>query len=243
MHPFAAEKALEDMASIIDGSYLLDKDFEDVHPFRQGPLSNWAYISTPVAPLPDWSKPDYKGRDQPVLGSGLQGSPIFWASFYNNNLSDISTYYDVVSWKVPTSEHAMMITKACLFGDEDAAVDIINAETPQEAKAIGRRVYGFSDDVWNYFRVELVYRIIAAKWRANADVLDPILDQTGNKIIAEMNRYDQIWATGLPHWDADNQIPERWQGHNLLGLIWTSVRENRGPRPEQVLLLNEENDD
>src|SRR5262245_55934231 len=55
-----------------------------------------------------------------------------------------------------TAEHYMMSHKAWLFGDEATASKILAAATPGEAKALGRRVRGFDDEVWTARRYPIV---------------------------------------------------------------------------------------
>src|SRR5215510_7836558 len=48
----------------------------------------------------------------------------------------------------PTAEHYMMAAKARLFGDRESEAKILEAQTPSDAKRLGRRVRGFSDEAW-----------------------------------------------------------------------------------------------
>jgi ribA/ribD-fused uncharacterized protein len=49
-----------------------------------------------------------------------------------------------------TAEHWMMVAKAKLFNDLEALDKIIRAETPKEAKDLGRGVSGFIPEVWEH---------------------------------------------------------------------------------------------
>tara|TARA_R110002003_G_scaffold290_2_gene18545 strand:+ start:38950 stop:39141 length:192 start_codon:yes stop_codon:yes gene_type:complete len=48
-----------------------------------------------------------------------------------------------------TAEMWMMVQKARLFGDEDAAGKMLGCGDPKRHKALGRTVKGFDDEVWN----------------------------------------------------------------------------------------------
>src|SRR5262245_12728809 len=46
----------------------------------------------------------------------------------------------------PSAEHYMMWSKARLFGDDDAAARVLGANSPAEAKNVGRTVRGYDED-------------------------------------------------------------------------------------------------
>jgi len=61
----------------------------------------------------------------------------------------------------PTSEHYMMYRKALLFGDEVIAEKILAAETPGEAKTLGRQAGYVS--FWSGFQIVRQILRLAAK--------------------------------------------------------------------------------
>ena len=57
----------------------------------------------------------------------------------------------------PTAEHWMMAEKARLFEDDDYHLQLIlDCETPRNAKAHGRKVSGFDQNVWSENRIRIV---------------------------------------------------------------------------------------
>lgn len=54
-----------------------------------------------------------------------------------------------------TTEHFMMAEKAKLFSDWEIRDEIISANSPKQAKALGRRVRGFNQDLWAEHRLKL----------------------------------------------------------------------------------------
>lgn len=58
--------------------------------------------------------------------------------------------------RFPTAEHFMMHAKALLFSDAEAAAAVLKAAIPGAAKAIGRSVRGFRQDVWQERRFAIV---------------------------------------------------------------------------------------
>lgn len=64
-----------------------------------------------------------------------------------------------------TAEHYMMWRKATLFGDHVMALKILDAPHPHAAKALGGRVTGFDQQVWDEHRVSTVVTGNLAKFR------------------------------------------------------------------------------
>ncbi|OBZ74630.1 Ferric reductase transmembrane component 3 [Grifola frondosa] len=105
-----------------------------------------------------------------------------------------------------TAEHWMMAQKALLFGDIVSFELIVEdpRSSPRAVKALGRRVQGFDEDIWN--------RALREKLLA-----------TGDKILVEASSKDRIWGIGFAEKHAmANQ--ERW-GLNLLGKALMDVRK------------------
>jgi ribA/ribD-fused uncharacterized protein len=71
----------------------------------------------------------------------------------------------------PTAEHFMMAQKARMFGDEPAAAAVLEASTPADAKASGRRVKGYDDEAWTSGRYEIVVEGNTAKFGQNRDLV------------------------------------------------------------------------
>ena len=122
-----------------------------------------------------------------------------------------------------TAEQAMMYLKAKLFNDEETATEIQATRDPGKQKALGRKVRGFDDAVWDRNKVDIVTRVNLAKFSQNKGLRRKLF-QTGDKILAEASPLDTIWGIGLSAQDAANTDPAIWPGQNLLGQIITNVR-------------------
>ena len=90
-----------------------------------------------------------------------------------------------------TSEHYMMVHKARLFGDDATATAMLAASTPDEAKSLGRKVSGFSDEVWLQHREEIVYAGNVAKFTHNHKLRKFLLG-TGTTVLVEASPVDPI---------------------------------------------------
>lgn len=122
-----------------------------------------------------------------------------------------------------SAEHFMMAEKARLFGDSEILQKIINAPNPGAAKAYGREVRGFKQDIWDANRFDIVVKANLAKFSQN-DALKQFLLATNERVLVEASPVDKIWGIGLAE-DAENiENPLTWKGLNLLGFALMEVR-------------------
>lgn len=118
----------------------------------------------------------------------------------------------------------MMAAKARLFGDDGLVPEILAASHPSEAKALGRKVRGFDDDVWARHRFDLVVAGNVAKFGQHAELRDFLLG-TANRVLVEASPRDLIWGIGLGASDERASDPGSWRGLNLLGFALMETRE------------------
>ena len=104
--------------------------------------------------------------------------------------------FTVDDCRYPTAEHWMMAEKARLFSDDEMLAEILAAPDPKSAKAFGRKVTGFVQEIWNANRVDIVTRGNIAKFEQNAD-MGEFLKSTGETILVEAAGRDVIWGIGL----------------------------------------------
>ncbi|MCD0464614.1 NADAR family protein [Flavobacterium sp. ENC] len=129
---------------------------------------------------------------------------------------------DNITYK--TAEHWMMAKKAELFNDKVIFEKIIQANSPAEAKKLGREVKNYVDTVWLENRYDIVRQGNFYKFSQNG-ALKEFLIQTNERILVEASPVDPIWGIGMAadHKDAPN--PEKWKGLNLLGFALMEVRD------------------
>ena len=132
--------------------------------------------------------------------------------------------FELEGARYPTVEHWMMAEKARLFGDEEARELVLAAPHPGAAKALGRQVRGFEEELWIRERYPLVRRGVQAKFEQNAE-LGTFLQGTQQRVLAEASPTDRIWGIGLAADDPNAQNPLHWSGLNLLGFALMDVRE------------------
>jgi ribA/ribD-fused uncharacterized protein len=116
-----------------------------------------------------------------------------------------------------------MPAKALLFGDTETAERIRTAPHPEAAKALGREVRGFDEQLWAERRFDLVVAGNLAKFGQHPDLRDFLLG-TGSRVLVEASPLDRVWGTGLAAADDQATSPEHWRGLNLLGFALMEVR-------------------
>ncbi|MCP2336587.1 NADAR family protein [Actinomadura rupiterrae] len=134
----------------------------------------------------------------------------------------------------PTAEHYMMCEKARLFGDEESVAKILESPDPGRAKAMGRSVRGFDEDMWVANRYDIVRRGSFAKFDANPDLCGFLLS-TGGKVLVEASPLDRIWGIGYDEHAPQAVRPSQWRGLNLLGFALMDAREElRRTSPDRL---------
>ncbi len=123
-----------------------------------------------------------------------------------------------------TAEHWMMAKKAQLFNDIETFAQIITAEKPGTAKALGRKVKSFDADTWDQHAFNIVVEGNQHKFNQHTD-LKQFLFETGSKIIVEASPVDKIWGVGMAQDNPNINNPTKWNGKNLLGFALMEVRD------------------
>ncbi len=125
--------------------------------------------------------------------------------------------------RYPTAEHFMMAGKARLFGDAAALERILGSPNPSVAKAAGRTVEGFDEEVWAENRWDIVVKANHAKFSQNPP-LRKFLLATGEQVLVEASPVDFVWGSGFAADSPYAENPSEWTGMNLLGFALMEVR-------------------
>jgi ribA/ribD-fused uncharacterized protein len=133
--------------------------------------------------------------------------------------------FDVDGRRFLTAEHFMMWSKAMLFGDEQTAARILEAEHPNAVKSLGRDVKHFDEAVWERERFAIVVAGNIAKFSQHED-LKTFLLGTGERVLVEASPLDRVWGIGLAATDPRAEDPALWLGDNLLGFALMRAREH-----------------
>lgn len=155
---------------------------------------------------------------------------FFWREFPNSGISKscLSQWYHAPfksnEYTFKTTEHYMMARKALLFRDKEIFIKIINANSPAEAKSLGRQVKNFDEAIWNEHKFEIVVKGNLLKFSQNKQIQDYLLS-TNDSILVEASPYDRIWGIGLDENNPHANDPFKWNGQNLLGFALMEVRD------------------
>lgn len=118
-----------------------------------------------------------------------------------------------------TSEHYMMHGKAMVF-DPDVAQAILDAPTPAEAKALGRKIKNFDRNKWDEVADDIVERGNYLKFGQDRDLKGYVLETRG-KTLVEASTTDRIWGIGFAAEDAPGK-EDQWGANR-------SVMKNSDP--------------
>lgn len=125
----------------------------------------------------------------------------------------------------PTSEHLFMYIKAVHFKDWETAQKIVDAQSPKEAKDLGREVKGFDEAEWEKVREKAMFTAIFYRSQYDQPFKDRVLKpEWENLEFVEASPYDKIWGIGLGEEQYDANIKSKWPGMNLLGKCITELR-------------------
>lgn len=131
--------------------------------------------------------------------------------------------FQVDGVRYATAEHYMMAAKARLFGDQQILAEILASSDPAEAKGLGRRVRGFTDEHWNRQRLALVIAGNRAKFSQHPPLAQWLV-ATAPMVLVEASPIDRIWGIGRAPDDPRVANPNLWAGLNLLGFALGTVR-------------------
>ncbi|QNA86527.1 NADAR family protein [Sphingomonas sp. So64.6b] len=134
-----------------------------------------------------------------------------------------ATPFTVGEHRFVTAEQWMMFAKAILFDDVQRAKAIMATVDPAQQKRYGQLVEGFRQDVWDEWKIAIVYTGNLEKFRQNLGA-GRQLKATASAMLVEANARDWIWGAGLGMDDPAVRNPAEWRGANLLGRILTKVR-------------------
>jgi ribA/ribD-fused uncharacterized protein len=107
---------------------------------------------------------------------------------------------------------------------EQGATFTYLAQTPKEAKALGRQASGFDQQAWEDSRYGIVVDAGQHKFGQHDDLREFLLN-TGEQVLVEASPRDRIWGVGLGRNNPAVHDPRSWRGLNLLGFALCDVRD------------------
>ena len=180
-------------------------------------------------------------NDAPVLFFGYSAKKAATNPYLVLSNWAYSPFVDKDDHWFASNEVYMMWRKATLFGDQKVAAEILAlipkpvsdkiSQEPdgwrdlmQRVKKLGKKVKGFTDEVWEANREQIMEDGLYLKVKQNKKVEATLL-ATRNRLIAEAAPRDKIWGIGMGKTNPEAQDPTKWKGLNLLGKALMRVRE------------------
>lgn len=148
----------------------------------------------------------------------------FWNTIYSQWFTREDLFQDEDGFIYPSAEKYMMMEKAKVFGDEEIYESIKSSYFPNDAKYLGKKIKGFSEEIWDKHKLDIVINASYLKFGQNEDLLGKMFEHK-NLILVEASPADKIWGIGL-HFEDDRVLDEsKWQGENLLGIALMEARK------------------
>ena len=122
-------------------------------------------------------------------------------------------------------EQFIMYKKAATFEDWEHAALILETDSPDEIKRLGREVRGYVDHIWAGKRQLVLYEGLTAKFQQDTKLKKKLL-ATGDAVIVECSENDKIWGNGISLYDELRFNPKEWRGLNILGYTLMQVRKD-----------------
>eukprot|EP00811_Abedinium_folium_P001227 NODE_11121_length_1306_cov_8.825276.p1 GENE.NODE_11121_length_1306_cov_8.825276~~NODE_11121_length_1306_cov_8.825276.p1 ORF type:complete len:241 (+),score=49.89 NODE_11121_length_1306_cov_8.825276:152-874(+) len=124
------------------------------------------------------------------------------------------------------SEMAIMLCKAAVMGDVQRYrhISTMVGAQPAAIKKQGRLVAGFDAKLWQRVVCSVAYEVVYQKFKKTPK-LQPVLLDTGDRLMAEATRNDANWGIGIDIGKPGMDTPSAWKGSNILGWALMEARE------------------
>ncbi len=164
--------------------------------------------------------------DSAGASAGQQDFVFFWMPEEENGF--LSQWYqapmNVDGVVYANCEQYMMAKKALAMGDFEYYGKIMQETDPAVIKKLGREIRGFDSAKWDECKAKIIYDGNYAKFSQNEDLKERLL-ATGNAILAEASRFDNIYGIGFAADDPEARQPEKWTGQSILGKALMQIRK------------------
>lgn len=121
------------------------------------------------------------------------------------------------------SEKAIILCKAALMNDIITYNKLINVKSLQECKLLDKGISNFKEIKWKRYLCDIAKEVTFQKFSQNSEIRK-ILLSTKDAFIAKSSPYDELWGIGMHIKDERINIPNQWNGTNLLGWALMETR-------------------
>ncbi|WP_220399477.1 NADAR family protein [Galbibacter sp. BG1] len=177
-------------------------------------IEKFTFFWETTSPFSQWHKSKFTAST--CLIQGVQMNKLKREYVLQNQFpSDVQEY--------SSAEQFMMYHKAIIFLDVESAKKIMSTNNVRKIKELGRNVSGFNEEVWRFYRSQIVLEGNRAKFEQNLYLKEELLKTRGTTLV-EASPNDNIWGIGLKADNIKAYSRETWEGLNLLGEILTILR-------------------
>lgn len=154
---------------------------------------------------------------------------IIYFNINNDNYKYLSHWYHspfvAYNIKFPTVEHYIIYMKALLFNDYNLIKLICNNcisknPSPSYINAIGRYIIDFDENIWNSYKINIIYIANILKFTQNPDLKYKLISTNNITIYEEPYNYIKHNNYNIPC-DSDYTVD-----YNILGFIIMIIRNN-----------------
>ena len=124
-----------------------------------------------------------------------------------------------------SSEQFIQARKAEHFRDYQVLDRVMGCTNSLDCKNEASYVKNYNRDIWEEVAKEKCKPGLIAKFEQNPEIMDVLVNRTGNKTIVESAR-DRFWGTGVPLSDPDCFNNTKWVTQGILGELLEEIRDN-----------------
>lgn len=214
--PWEIERRRSRLIPVLRAAY--DNDMEANLVLDRLYINSNKYTVDNLDQLPDQLKPENICQKKEGNVTFFFGKDTALSNFYES-------HFDLDGNHFSSSEQFIQYSKAMLFKDSHCAAKIMAAASPEQQKALGRKVANFDKDQWAMAAGDLIIRGLAQKFEQNLEARAALI-KTGVTTLAECSARDTLFGIGLSLRDPDRCNQSKWKGKNLLGKMLTQVRDS-----------------
>ena len=136
-----------------------------------------------------------------------------------------------MQFQVNCGEVPLMLCKAALMQDERKLREISEADSPATAKALGRRITGFQQTLWDQYVCAVMIAVVRARVEKLPE-LRATLQPLSGRYIAEAAQRDLTFGIGWRSTDVEAMQPREWRGANVLGWSYMCLVQELSRAPD-----------
>lgn len=163
-------------------------------------------------------------REKLVMGTNTYDAVCFQLKDDSGN-TDIpyNAPFEIDGVRFTTIEQYIAYMKCILFGDNDAALSVLETKRESRQRDIANNSEAFLETVWKGERQIVVIKGLLAQFRQNPEIKEKLLS-TGDAYLVSCSHMDVIYSCGYRIDEEKHLDASKWRGRNVLGFALMAVR-------------------